>query len=68
MKILAGETFSYNLLSFISYKMELSWDSTPVDINSKVVYGTSIIAILSNLHKVVDSFALTQKRDKFAFS
>ena len=30
MEILAGETSSYNLLSFISYKMELSWASTPV--------------------------------------
>ena len=55
MEILAGETSSYNLLSFISYKMELSWASTPVDINSKAVYGASIVAILSNLHKVVDS-------------
>ena len=32
MEILAGETSSYNLLSFISYKMELSWASTPVDV------------------------------------
>ncbi len=55
MEILAGETSSYNLLSFISYKMELSWASTPVDINSKAVYGASIIAVLSNLHKIVDS-------------
>jgi len=30
MEILAGETSSYNLLSFISYKMELSWATTPV--------------------------------------
>jgi putative transposase len=30
MEILAGETSSYNLLSFISYKMELSWASNPV--------------------------------------
>ena len=30
MEILAGETSSYNLLSFISYKMELSWAEAPV--------------------------------------
>ena len=33
--------------------MELPWASTPVDINSKAVYGASIVAVLSNLHKIV---------------